>query len=148
MSLAKTLTKDMIKAMKARDSQSLSVIRQLKSDLTNKKISVGHQLNSDEETAVVTHEVKQHKQSIAAFKKGGRNDLVKQQEAALKVIMHYAPKPLTSDQVKQLVGNTIKAVHATSMKDFGKVMGTVMSKAKGRTNGAVVNQMVKKLLSK
>ena len=146
MSLNQKLTKDMIAAMKARDASSLSVIRQLKADLTNKKIALGHDLNSNEETAVVTHEVKQHKESIAAFKKGQRPDLVKQQQAALKVIKRYAPQPLSTAQVKQIVSQTIKAVHATSMDDFGKVMGTVMSKVKGRANGSVINKMVRKIL--
>ncbi|XIF19730.1 MAG: GatB/YqeY domain-containing protein [Acetilactobacillus jinshanensis] len=146
MSLNDRLTKDMIKAMKARDNSALSVIRQLKTDLTNKKISLGRDLKSKDETAVVMHEVKQHKQSIDAFKKGKRADLVKEQKAALKVLMKYAPKPLTSDQVKKMVNDTIKEVHATSMKDFGKVMGTVMSKAKGRANGSVINKMVRQLL--
>ena len=146
MSLAKTLTKDMIAAMKAKDHQSLSVIRQLKSDLTNKKIAVGHELSSNEEIAVVTHEVKQHRESIAAFKKGGRDDLVKQQQAELKVILHYAPKPLSQSEVQKLVKDTINSVHASGRSDFGKVMGAVMSKAKGRANGNAVNQMVKKLL--
>ncbi|QBP17980.1 GatB/YqeY domain-containing protein [Acetilactobacillus jinshanensis] len=146
MSLNETLTKDMIKAMKARDNSSLSVIRQLKTDLTNKKIALGRDLTPKDETAVVMHEVKQHKESIDAFKKGKRADLVKEQETYLKALMKYAPKPLTSDQVKKLVSDTIKQVHATSMKDFGKVMGTVMGKAKGRANGTVINKMVRQLL--
>ena len=148
LSLAKKLTKDMIAAMKANDKQSLSVIRMLKSELTNKKISVGHDLKPDEETAVVTHEVKQHKESIAAFKKGGRDDLVKQQEAQLKVINRYAPQPMSQADVKKLVTKTVQAVGASSMKDFGKVMGAVMSKSHGRINGSVVNRMVKKMLNK
>lgn len=146
MSLNDRLTKDMIKAMKARDNSALSVIRQLKTDLTNKKISLGHDLKSKDELAVVMHEVKQHKQSIDAFKKGNRSDLVKEQKAYLKTLMNYAPKPLTSDQVKKMVSDTIKEVHASSMKDFGKVMGAVMSKAKGRANGSVINKMVRTLL--
>lgn len=146
MSLNDKLTKDMIAAMKSRDNSTLSVIRQLKSDLTNKKIALGRDLKSKDETAVVMHEVKQHKESIDAFKKGKRDDLVKEQETALKVLMKYAPKPLSSDQVKKMVKDTIQDVHATGMKDFGKVMGTVMSKAKGRANGSAINKMVKKLL--
>lgn len=137
----------MIAAMKSKDSSSLSVIRQLKSDLTNKKIAVGHDLSSDEELAVVTHEAKQHRESIVAFKKGKRPDLVKQQRTALKVIERYAPQPLSDDQVKQIVSKVIQEVHATSMDDFGKVMGTVMSKVKGRANGSVINKMVRKILS-
>ena len=147
VSLSQKLTKDMIVAMKAKDSSSLSMIRQLKADLTNKKIAVGHDLNHDEEMAVVTHEVKQHKESIEAFKKGKRPDLVKQQQVALKVIERYAPKPLSEDQIKQIVSDVIKNVHATSMDDFGKVMGAVMSKVKGRANGSIINKMVRKILS-
>lgn len=148
MSLVDKLTKDMIKAMKARDKVTLSEIRQLKAELVNKKIAVGHDLSDDEALAVVSHEAKQHRESIEDFKKGNRDDLVKQQEAELKVIKNYLPKPMSPDDVKKVVENIIKTVHASSMKDFGKVMGMSMSKLKGRADGNAVNKFAKQILNK
>lgn len=95
----------------------------------------------------MSREYKQRKESLAEFEKAGRQDLVDKTNAELKIVAKYMPKQLSEDDVLKIVNDTIAQVGATSMKDFGKVMGAVMPKVKGQADGKVVNQAVKKALS-
>lgn len=143
MSIFDNLTEDLKSAMKAHDKNALNVIRSIKTALTNEKIKLGHDLSDDEELTVISREVKQCKESIAEFKEGGRDDLVAEQEEQLKVLNKYAPKQMSKDEIDKLVEETIKEVNASAMSDFGKVMGAIMPKVKGKADGSVVNQSVK-----
>lgn len=80
------------------------------------------------------------------FKKADRQDLVKDQEAKLKIAEEYAPKQLSEDEVEKIVNDTISQIGAESMADFGKVMGAIMPKVKGKADGSVINKLVKKQL--
>ncbi|MHA8137720.1 GatB/YqeY domain-containing protein [Lactobacillaceae bacterium Scapto_B20] len=146
MSLTDELTTDLKAAMKAHDKESLGVIRLLKSALTNEKVKVGHDLTAEEEANVVMKEYKQRKESIAEFKKGNRDDLVAEQESQLKVLDKYVPAQMSEDEINQVVKDTIAAVGASGKADFGKVMGAVMPKVKGKADGSLVNKAVKELL--
>ncbi|UQS86537.1 GatB/YqeY domain-containing protein [Nicoliella spurrieriana] len=146
MSLNDELTADLKSAMKAHDKESLGVIRLLKAALTNEKVKVGHDLTPDEETTVVMKEYKQRKESIEEFKKGNRDDLVAEQESQLKVLDKYVPEQMSQEEINQVVKDTIAAVGASGKADFGKVMGAVMPKVKGKADGSLVNQAVKELL--
>ena len=147
MSMQDQLNSDLKTAMKARDKTSLDVIRGLKSQLTNKKIELGHDLNDQEADEVVLKELKQQKESLAEFEKGGRDDLVADEKAKILITEKYAPKQMSDAEVKDVVAQTVKDLNASSMADFGKVMGAVMPKLKGQADGNVVNQAVKELLS-
>lgn len=146
MSLLDTLKKDMITAMKAKDKDTLSVVRMLKASVQNEQINLGHDLNSEEENALMAKEYKQRKDSLVEFEKGGRQDLVDATKKEMAVVAKYMPKQMTSDEVQKVVDETINEVKAESMKDFGKVMGAVMPKVKGKADGKVVNETVKKAL--
>lgn len=148
MSLLQDLTSDMVFAMKNRDKETLGVVRMLKAAVQNDKIEQGHDLTPDEEVAVMAREYKQRKESLDEFKQAGRQDLVDKTEAELKIVEKYMPKQLSADDVKKLVDETIEQVGASSMKDFGKVMGAVMPKVKGKADGKLVNQTVKSELNK
>lgn len=147
MSLLQQLTSDMVSAMKNRDKETLGVVRMLKASVQNAQIEAGHDLTADEEVAVMSREYKQRKESLAEFEKAGRQDLVDKTNAELKVVEKYMPKQLSAAEVEKIVQETIDATGASSMKDFGKVMGAVMPKVKGQADGKVVNQAVKKILS-
>ncbi|WP_295747435.1 GatB/YqeY domain-containing protein, partial [uncultured Limosilactobacillus sp.] len=97
MSLLDTLKSDMIKAMKARDKDTLSVVRMLKAAVQNEQIELGHDLTPDEEISVLNREYKQRKESLAEFKKAGRDDLIKKTTAEMKVVEKYLPKQLSDD---------------------------------------------------
>ena len=146
MSLLDTLKSDMIKAMKARDKDTLSVVRMLKAAVQNEQIELGHDLTPDEEISVLNREYKQRKESLAEFKKAGRDDLIKKTTAEMKVVEKYLPKQLPDDEVKAKVAEVIKEQNASSMKDFGKVMGAAMKALKGQADGQLVNKTVKSLL--
>jgi uncharacterized protein YqeY len=146
MSLLETLNQDMKTAMKAKDKTTLSVVRMLKSAVMNEQINLGHDLTNDEEVAVLSRELKQRKDSVAEFDKGGREDLSAQTKAEITVVEKYMPAQLSEDEVKQIVADTVAEVGAQSMADFGKVMGAVMPKLKGQADGKLVNQTVKGLL--
>lgn len=146
MSLLDTLKKDMITAMKAKDKDTLSVVRMLKASVQNEQINLGHDLTPDEENALMAKEYKQRKDSLAEFEKGGRQDLVDATQKEMAVVAKYMPKQMSADEVQKVVEETINEVNATSMKDFGKVMGAIMPKVKGKADGKVVNETVKKAL--
>ncbi|WP_283582740.1 GatB/YqeY domain-containing protein [Limosilactobacillus difficilis] len=146
MSLLATLQKDMIKAMKDHDKDTLEVVRMLKAAVKNEQIEKGHDLSADEELAVLKREDKQRKDSLADFKKAGRDDLIEKTEKELKVVEKYMPAQMSADEVKAVIAQTIKDVDAQSMKDFGKVMGAAMKKLNGRADGKIVNQTVKAML--
>ena len=147
MSLLQDLTKQMVSAMKSRDKETLATVRMLKAAIQNAQIEAGHDLTPDEEVAVMSREYKQRKESLAEFEKAGRQDLVDKTNNELKVVEQYLPKQLSADDVQKIVKETIDQVGASSMKDFGKVMGAVMPKVKGQADGKVVNQAVKDILS-
>ncbi len=147
MSLLKQLQTDMISAMKSRDKETLGVVRMLKAAVQNAQIKAGHDLSSDEEIAVMAHEYKQRKESLAEFKKANRQDLVDKTKQEMAIVEKYMPKQLSADDIKKVVAETVQSVGATGMKDFGKVMGAVMGKVKGQADGKVVNQTVKETLS-
>jgi uncharacterized protein YqeY len=137
---------DLKNAMKAHDKVKLTVVRMLKASLMNEKIKLGHDLSDEEEITVVSREAKQHKESIDEFKEAGRDDLVEQQEAELSILKDYLPKQLSEDEINKVVAEAIEKVGASNMSDFGKVMGAVMPKVKGKADGNLVNQAVKSQL--
>lgn len=148
MSLLNDLTADMVSAMKNRDKETLATVRMLKAAVQNEQIEQGHDLTPDEEVAVMAREYKQRKESLEEFEQAGRQDLVDKTKAEMKVVEKYMPQQLSAADVKKIVDETIKAVNASSMKDFGKVMGAVMPKVKGQADGKLVNQTVKEELNK
>ncbi|MFD1317160.1 GatB/YqeY domain-containing protein [Loigolactobacillus zhaoyuanensis] len=148
MSLIDTLNVDLKTAMKARDKARLAVVRMLKAAVTNEQIKLGHELNEQEGLAVLATELKQRKESLEEFSKAGRDDLVTPLQEEIKIVKEYLPQQLTEAEVSDLVTTTVAKLDATSMKDFGKVMQTLMPQVKGRADGALVNRLVKSALTK
>ena len=147
MALINELQAQMKTAMKAKDKETLSVVRMLKSAVVNKQIALGHDLTEDDEKSVLATELKQRKESLAEFKAGGRDDLVAQIEAEIKIVESYLPAQLGEAEVVSLVDSVIQETGATGNADFGKVMKTLMPKVKGQADGALVNRIVKEKLS-
>ncbi|MBC8744889.1 GatB/YqeY domain-containing protein [uncultured Limosilactobacillus sp.] len=148
MSLLQQLTSDMVTAMKKRDKETLNVVRMLKAAVQNEQIELGHDLSSDEEIAVMAREYKQRKESLEEFEKAGREDLISQAKKELAIVESYMPKQLSKDEVTSIVEGVINELNASSMKDFGKVMKSVMPKVQGQADGKLVNQVVKEQLNK
>jgi uncharacterized protein YqeY len=141
------LIQDMKTAMKQKEQVRLSTIRLVRAAAKNREIELGEELNDEEVIKVISTLVKQHKDSIEQFQKGGRDDLVEKEQAELGILESYLPQQLSEEDVKALVKEAIEAVSATSMKDIGKVMKYIMPKVQGRADGKMINQLVKEHLA-
>lgn len=147
MTLLTTINEDVKTAMKARDKEKLSVLRMLKSALQNEQIKKGTELNEEEELSVLSREMKQRRDSLTEFKNADRQDLVEKLEKEIVIVESYLPKQLTEEELQSIVQEVIASVNATSTSDFGKVMGAIMPKVKGKADGNAVNRIVKEQLS-
>ncbi|MCI3029510.1 GatB/YqeY domain-containing protein [Desemzia incerta] len=147
MTLLTTINEDVKTAMKARDKEKLSVLRMLKSALQNEQIKKGTELNEEEELSVLSREMKQRRDSLTEFKNADRQDLVEKLENEIVIVEGYLPKQLTEEELQSIVQEVIASVNATSTSDFGKVMGAIMPKVKGKADGNAVNRIVKEQLS-
>ncbi|ACJ33219.1 GatB/YqeY domain-containing protein [Anoxybacillus flavithermus] len=147
MSLLERLNNDMKQAMKNKEKDKLSVIRMVKSALQNEAIKLGKTLTEDEELTVLSRELKQRKDSLQEFEKAGRTDLVDKVKEEITVLELYMPKQLSEEELTQIVKETIAEVGASSKADMGKVMGAIMPKVKGKTDGSLVNKLVQQHLS-
>ncbi|MCB5950501.1 GatB/YqeY domain-containing protein [Enterococcus sp. BWT-B8] len=148
MSLLTTLNDDIKTAMKAKDKNSLAVLRLLKTGIQNEQINVGRDLNGDEELTVLSREMKQRKDSLMEFEKAGREDLVEKAKIEIAIVEKYMPEQLSEEDLRKIVTAAIEKTEATSQAEFGKVMGAVMPQIKGKADGNSVNAMVKELLQK
>lgn len=148
MALLDQLNADMKEAMKAKEKDRLSVIRMLKASLQNEAIHLGvTDLNEDQELTVLSREVKQRRDSLKEFKEAAREDLAAKIEQELTYVNAYLPAQLTEEELKQIISETAKMINAEKPSDMGKLMGTVVPKTKGRTDGALVSKLVKAYLS-
>ncbi|MDO9548909.1 MAG: GatB/YqeY domain-containing protein [Candidatus Marinimicrobia bacterium] len=147
MSLKEQLQKDMVVAMKARDELRVNVIRLLRGMIRKLEIDQKKDLDDKDVIGVLTNAAKQRREAIKAYTDGGRDDLVKQEEAELAIISEYLPEAMGMDELEQIITNVIAETEATSLKDIGKVMPKVMQQVKGRTDGSQVQAMVKAKLS-
>lgn len=146
MSLDKLLIEDMKQAMKNKEKTKLAVIRMLRSALQNETIKHGT-LSEQDEISVLSRELKQRRDSLQEFEKADREDLTTQLISEIKVLEAYLPKQLTDEELESIVTETIEKLGASSKKDFGKVMGAIMPKVKGKADGNTVNKLVQKHLS-
>ncbi|EUJ33348.1 hypothetical protein MFLO_03400 [Listeria floridensis FSL S10-1187] len=147
MTLLDKLNDDMKQAMRDKEKEKLSVIRMLKAALQNEAIGQGGDLSPDDEITVLSREMKQRRDSLSEFEKAGRDDLAEKVRAEIKIVEAYSPKQLSDEELENIVKATIAEVGATSKADFGKVMGAIMPKVKGKADGNAVNKFVKQYLS-
>lgn len=146
MSLLDKLTNDMKEAMKQKDKDRLTVIRMLRASLQNEAIKLGvNSLNEEDELTVLGRELKQRNDSLQEFEKANRLDLVEPLKKEIAIVKQYLPEQLSEDEVDMIVQETIDTLKA-SRADFGKVMGTVMQRVKGKADGNLVRQRVEILL--
>ena len=144
MSLQEQMQREMQEAMKARESLRLAVLRMMKTALKNKEIEKREPLEESEEMAVVRTLVKQRRDSIEQFRKGGREELAHKEEAELKLVEAYLPPAVDESKIDQAVVAAVQETGATSPKEMGKVMKAVMAKFTGQTvDGKLVSGKVR-----
>jgi uncharacterized protein YqeY len=147
MGLEERLVEEMKQAMKSNDKAKLSTIRMIRSAVKNKEIELRKPLDEDAILRVIQGMVKKSEESIEQFKAGGRMDLVEKETKEIEIMKSYLPQPLSREEVLEVIDQTIEETKASSLRDLGKVMKTVMPKLGGKVDGALVNQLVKERLS-
>lgn len=145
--LQNRITEDMKQAMKAGDTVRRDTLRMLLSSVKNAANAKLAPLDEGEVVAVIAKDVKRHLESIEAFKKGNRADLVAKEEAEMAILQAYMPRQMGRDEIVSVVKEVIAAVGAKGPGDKGKVMQQVMPKLKGKAEGKDINEVVTQLLS-
>ena len=147
MNLIDQIREDLKEALKAKDGIRVSVLRFLLAGIRNREIDKREPLNEEEILAEIASSVKRRRESIEAFKNGGRQDLVDKEEAELTILSQYLPEQIPDEEVRRIAREVIQAVGAASPSDIGKVMKELMPRVKGRAEGRTVNEIVRELLS-
>lgn len=142
------LQQDLKEAQLKRDEVKVSTLRLLLSEIHNSQIQKGGELSDEDVVAVIQREVKKRKEAAEGFRSGGREEQAQKEEAELAVLQTYLPAQLSNEELTRIVEDTINELGAKSLSDVGKVMGVVMGKVKGRSDGGMVSTLVKERLSK
>jgi len=145
--LQKKLFEDMKLAMKAGDTVKRDTLRMLMSAIKYAEGAKLSPLDEGEVLSVISKDVKRHQESIEAFKKGNRQDLVDKESAEMAILQSYLPQQLPRDDIVKMAQEVIAAVGAKGMGDKGKVMQQLMPKLKGKADGKEINDVVTQLLS-
>ena len=146
--LQKRITEDLKQSMKSGDTVKRDTLRLLISAVKNAEIAKLAPLNEGEILGAISKDVKRHQESIDAFKKGNRPDLVAKEAAEMAILQSYLPKQMSRDEVVKAAKEVIGAVGAKGPGDKGKVMQQLMPKLKGRADGKEINDVVTELLGK
>ncbi|HTP39035.1 MAG TPA: GatB/YqeY domain-containing protein [Steroidobacteraceae bacterium] len=143
MALKERITEDMKSAMRAGEKDRLAVIRLILAALKQREVDERIVLDDAQVLAVLEKMVKQRRESIAQFEAGNRADLVAKEQAELTQLAAYLPAQLGDAELDAMISDAIAATGATSVKDMGKVMGLIKSKAAGRADMATVGARIK-----
>jgi len=147
MSIRQTISDDMKTFMRAKDSARLGAIRLLQAAIKQKEVDDRIELNNDQIFSVIQKMLKQRKDSIEAYQKASRQDLIDQEQLEIEVLSKYMPEPLSEEEINQYIEEAIATTGASDMKDMGKVVGILKSKVAGRADMAEVSKLVRQKLS-
>lgn len=148
MTLRERLRDDTTAAMRSREALRLDVLRMVNNAIYNVEKAKRITLSEDDILGVVSREVKTRRESIEAFRKGGREDLATKEEAEIAILADYLPQALTEDELRALVDEAVAATGATSARDLGKVMGWLSPRTRGRADGKVASGLVAQALAR
>ncbi len=143
MTLKERITEDMKTAMRSGEKDRLAVIRLLQAAIKQREVDERITLDDVQVTSVLEKMIKQRKESIVAFEKGARADLVAKENAEIVVLQPYLPAQLGEAELDALIADAIAATGAASIKDMGKVMGVVKAKAAGKADMGAVGARIK-----
>jgi uncharacterized protein len=150
MTLQEKIDSDLKEAMKAKEAERLSVLRMVKSAIMNaaiEKHGAGGKLADAEVIAVIRKQVKQRRDSVEGFERGGRPELAEKERREMEILSSYLPQPLTAEEVASIVRAAIAETGASSKAEMGQVMKIVNEKAAGRADGRTLSEAVQKALS-
>ena len=146
MALKERITEDMKTAMRAADRERLGTVRLLLAAIKQREVDERITLDDRQVLAVIEKMIKQRREAITQFESGGRGDLVAKENAEIGVLQGYLPAQLTPADIDALITEAIAATGAASIKDMGKVMGFVKSKAQGRADMGALSARIKQKL--
>lgn len=147
MAFDEIINREMVVAAKSKDKIRLSAIRMIKTGIHNREIDLKRKMTESEFLQMLSSMVKQRKDSIEQFQKGGREDLVEKEGAELKVIQEFMPAQMPEEEIDLEIQRTIQEAGAVGIKDMGKVMKLLMPKLTGKADGKTVGDKVKEKLS-
>jgi uncharacterized protein len=147
VSLRERLQDDTTAAMRSGDTLRRDVLRMVQNSIYNTEKSKRITMSDDDVIGVLTREVKTRRESVDAFRKGGREDLAGKEEAEIAILSEYLPQALGEDELNALVREAIEATGASSARDLGKVMGWLSPRTRGRADGKVVSGLVAQALA-
>ena len=147
MTLRERLQTETTAAMRSGDTLRRDVLRMAQNAIYNAEKAKRQPLSEDEVLSLVTREVKTRRESVEAFRAGGREDLASKEEAEIAILREFLPEGLSDDELRQLVDEAIAATGASSPRDLGKVMGWLSPRTRNRADGKVVSGMVAQALA-
>jgi hypothetical protein len=147
MPLAQKIRTDLEQSLRKKDQLRCSVLRLVLSSLHNAEIAQQKTLEDDGILIVIDKEAKMRRESIEAFEKGNRPDLVSKEKAELAILLEYLPEQMTRDQIVAAARKVISELGASSVKDKGKVMSQLMPQLRGKAQGQEISEVVNELLS-
>lgn len=148
MNLKDKINKDLKDAMKSGDKIRLQTIRSIRALILEfEKSGANKQLTSEDEISMLTTAAKKRKESIEQFRNAGREELAKQEEAELEIIMSYLPKQLSESEILEIVKKIASDLGVNSKDGFSKLMPAVMKELKGKADGKIVRNIVESFLS-
>ncbi len=146
MTLQTKLQEDLKQSMRKGDSVRRSVIRYVRSEIRNEEIARQTTLDDEAIIDLLGRQAKQRRDSVEAFRKGNRQDLVDREQAELAIILEYMPTQMSEEDITAVAGKAIEELGATGSQDMGKVMGRVMPQVRGKAEGRKVSEVVSGLL--
>jgi uncharacterized protein YqeY len=147
MSLKERITDDMKAAMRSGEKERLGLIRMITSAIKQREVDERITLDDSQVLSVLEKMIKQRKESLVQFQAGNRQDLVDKENAEITLLQTYLPSPLSDAELDALIGEAVAATGAASIKDMGKVMAIIKTKAQGRADMAAVGAKIKARLS-
>ncbi|HEY8179149.1 MAG TPA: GatB/YqeY domain-containing protein [Candidatus Limnocylindria bacterium] len=143
ITLQQRIESAMREAMLARDVRRTGTLRMAMAAFQNRRIELGRDLTDEDVTDVLAKQMKQRRESIEHFKAGGRDAMVQVEEEESAIIAEFLPKPLSEDELRELVAAAVAETGASTPADLGKVMGRLAPQIKGRADGKVASDMVR-----
>ena len=147
MDTQKQIEKDFTDALRARDELRKSTLRMVLSSIKLVEVDKGRPLDEEEVLAILQKELKSRRETIADAEKADRPDLIADSQAEIKILEGYLPQALTQEEIEMLAKEVISQEGAASLQDMGKVMKVLMPQVQGRSDGSMVSQTVRQLLS-
>jgi uncharacterized protein len=149
MALSEQIQSDLVKAMKARDTEAVATLRLIVAAIKNARVAQGHsgEVTDQETLDLLVLQAKRRNEAATAYEEAGRDDLAAKERRELEIIRRYLPQQLDEDELRAIIDETVAKVGACAPSDLGRVMSALMPQVKGRADGRRVNALVRERLS-